>query len=56
MAYNFISASVFVLFTAIVNCRFVIVEVCFLGKLSLFVIVVWKPGKEIFCNKSVGVV
>ena len=56
MAYNFISASVFVVFTAIVNCRFVIVEVCIFGKLSSFVIVVWKPGKGIFCNKFVGVV
>ena len=54
--YNFIIASVFVVFTAIVNCRFVIVEVCYFGKLLSFVIVVWKPGKGIFCNKFVGVV
>ena len=40
MAYNFVSSSVFVVFAAVVNCRFVIVAVCFVGKLSSFVIVV----------------
>ena len=30
MAYNFISSSVFVVFAAVVNCRFVVVGLCVL--------------------------
>ena len=40
MAYNFFSSSVFVVFAAVVDCRFVFLVVCFVGKLSSFVIVV----------------
>ena len=40
MAYNFVSSSMFVVFAAVVDCGFVIVAVCFVGKLSSFVIVV----------------
>ena len=40
MAYNFVSSCMFVVFAAVVRCRFVIVAVCYVGKLSSFVIVV----------------
>ena len=40
MAYNFVSSSVLVVFAAVVNCRFVIVGLCFVSKSSSFVIVV----------------
>ena len=39
--YNFVSSSMFVVFAAVVDSRFVIVTVCFVAKSSSFVIVVW---------------
>ena len=55
MAYNFVSSSMFVVFAVVVNCRFAIAAVRFVGKLS-FVIIVRKPWVGVFCNKFVGVV
>ena len=40
MAYSFVSSCMFVVFAAVVDCRFVIVAVCCVSKFLSFVIVV----------------
>ena len=40
VACNFVRSSVFVVFAVVVNCRFAIAVLCFVGKSSSFVIVV----------------
>ena len=40
MAYNFVRSSMFVVFAVVINCRFAIVALSFVGKSSSFVIVV----------------